>query len=145
MRKRCRRQHWTPAAHPLLAPTTPLADGELLELRLQEHQALDALSRASALRLHLHTLMTSAAAAQLLATKGYGIEHARRLREALQVLGACRKQDSGAIGLDAPGVELAAWMLAFHDAQREVVARADYLRALWAVGRHPGRWGICSA
>lgn len=146
MRKRMKRRRTAPLVHPMLQPVGKLTDAELLDLRLREHLALDALATNCGQRADLRTLLVSVAVARELAALGYGADELAGLDAASVALGPVKGLTPGPIGLDTPAaVQAVCWMLTFHDAQRAAVSTRHYLRALGRVHAQPSRYGIFRA
>lgn len=143
MQKRCKRRHFDPSAHPMLQPPGPLADRELLDLRVREHLALDDLARGQPA--DLRVLQVTAAVARLLAADGYGADEVAELAYADAVLSSYRVNPPGITGVTQADLAALRWLLAYADAQRAAVTRCGYHSALYRVRQQASRYGARSA
>ena len=141
MQKRCKRRHFAPSEHPMLQPPGPLACHDLIDLRLREHLALDDLAHWSGQPADLRVLQITAAVALVLAADGYGADELAELEEADAVLRSYRVNPPGITGVTQADLAPLRWLLAYADAQRAVVTRRDYHRALARVRQEPSRYG----
>ena len=142
MQKRCRRRHFDPSTNPILLPPGPVADRDLLDLRLREYMAFDALAIWQADRLDLRALLVSAATARELAAMGYGNDELHDLALVDHILAGAKALPAGSIGVPASGLQQVRWLLQFHDGQRAAATRWDYHQALARVRRKPSRFGL---
>ena len=126
----------------MLQPAGPVADRDLLDLRVREHLAFDALSTWQAGRPDLRALLVSAAAARELAAMGYGPDALDDLALVDCILSDAKALPAGSIGLTAGQLQPVRWLLQFHDSQRAVASCRDYLKALARVRQEPSRYGI---
>lgn len=135
MRKRCHRRR--PAGlHPLLLSAVPVADRDLLELRLREHLAVDALASGTGTADDLRVLRITAEVARVLTAAGYGADELGMLDRACTALAECSTSPAG---VDAAGLALLQWLVGFADAQRTACSLSEFLQALAAVRRGSGR------
>lgn len=128
-----KRRHFNPSAHPSLQPPGPLADHDLLDLRLREYFALDDLAHGQPA--DLRVLQITAAVARLLAADGYGADEVAELDKADAVLSSYRVNPPGDAGVTRADLAPLRWLLAYADAQRAVVTRRDYHSALYRLRR----------
>ena len=119
-----------------------IADRELIDLRLREHLAFDAISTWQGCRADLNALLTSAATARELAAIGYGADELDDLALVDRILADAKVLPPGSIGLPAGLLQPVRWLLQFHDGQRAVTTRRDYHQALARVRREPSRYGL---
>jgi hypothetical protein len=145
MRKRSPRRRVDPCTHPMLQPTGPLDGRDLLDLRVLEHLAIDAISTWQGHRTDLRVLLVSAATSRELAALGYGADEVPHLAEVDRILSYCKKLAPGSIGVADDQLQLLRWLLQFHDGQRAVASCRDYHQALARVRREPIRYGLSLA
>jgi hypothetical protein len=133
----------------MLQPAGQLSDQDLIDLRVFEHVAFDAMTAWHARPAHLRALLVSAAVARELLRLGYGAdndENGQSLAAADAALAAAKRLQGCCVGFATQEAKCAVrWLLMFHDAQREAASRADYHRCLAQVRREPSRYGIGAA
>ncbi|MDO9072607.1 MAG: hypothetical protein Q7U73_05030 [Rubrivivax sp.] len=119
-----------PLAAIAVAPESPLPLASILDLRLREHLALDALTKGTESGGDLALLRTSAAVARALCAAGYGADE-------LPTVAAVELS----LRLDLPAGRRAATvraLLQLHDGQRMAATVRDYVRALDCARRARG-------
>lgn len=126
----------------MFQPAGQVAESDLLDLRVLEHLAFDAMSTWQGSRCDLRTLMISAATARELAAMGYGTDELPDLTLADHALARAKKLAPGSIGVPADQLQPVRWLLLFLDAQRAAASRRHYHEALARVRREPSRYGI---
>lgn len=115
----------------MLQPATPAPSRELLDLRLYEREALEALTSCSANRDHLRALRTTCRVALHMCAMGYGAAEIRLPHRALGALVLTER-----VGVQGQAAQVVREMLDLHDAQREAASAADYVRALGQARRY---------
>ena len=86
----------------MLQPASTLADRDLIDLRVREHLAFDAMCTWQAHRPELRAQLVSAAVARELAALGYGGDELAGLDAADAALRTLKALPPGAIGLATP-------------------------------------------
>lgn len=126
----------------MLQPAGQVAEGDLLDLRLREHLALDALATWCGGRPDLRALMFSAAAARELAGMGYGADQLPAIDRADKALAFIKALPLGPVGISGDDLAALRWLLQYHDAQRVAASCRYYHKALARIRQEPSRYGL---
>jgi hypothetical protein len=119
---------------PHMAPTGPIGDHDLINLRIAELLALDALASWSATSLDVAQLEVSRRVSRELMIEGIG-DDAELLGQAGAVLKACNAMQSGSIGVDADGLAVLRSLICFIDEQRAAAGARRHALAAVRVAR----------
>ena len=141
MRKRLRRRLRDPKANPMFESGGPIAERDLLDLRLREHLALDDLTHWSGHPADLRTLRITAAVARLLTAVGIGTDELGGLDAADKVLRKYRVNPPGITGVCEADQAPLRWLLVYADAQRAVASCREYRLALARMRQQPSLYG----
>lgn len=126
----------------MFQPAGQVAESDLLDLRVRERLAFDAMSTWQGSRCDLRALMVSAATARELAALGYGADELPNIALADIALAQAKTLAPGSIGVPAGQLQTVRWLLLFLDAQRAAASRRHFHQALGRVRREPSRYGI---
>lgn len=134
MRKQTRRKIWSrvnPIVHALEGAML-IPEAELDKLRVRELAAIEAFRTGAATLQEWHDVAAYMNLCESLAIEGVGPEALPACKELEQYLieAARRFERTGKMGLSGPGLVAAREVYAFHDLQRQSVARSVYERVI---------------
>lgn len=135
-RKKCRRKVWStsinPVTHALMgAAITP--SSELDKLRLRELDAIDNFARGVATFADLDAIVAVHNLCEHMANNGVGHEALEACARAGAAIheAARRMEATGKLGTTGPGLQAFRDLFAYHDLQRQSVARSEYERVIF--------------
>jgi hypothetical protein len=141
MRKRTKRKHFDPDAHPLrlaMIGPRPSTEGELMTLQMAELMSLARLKAGNAELCDVHGLRRRILIAVHLGRQGIGPEVLPLATAARRVVDTAAAEPLAAAG-DADGLAALRDLLDLHDQQRRAVPAVDLEAAIHAAV-NPQRW-----